>query len=58
MTWSGAGPLIGYTGEGVAFRAQALLTGDGAYEGLSALLDFDGDRFAGLVFKGDLPPMP
>lgn len=41
---------------------QALLVGHEAYEGLSALLFYDGDytfeRFEGLIFEGEMPLMP
>jgi len=52
------------TGESLTDGDTYLCIGGGGYEGLSAVLvskymaDSFGDDFSGLIFSGDLPPLP
>jgi hypothetical protein len=65
--WSGGGPLYALpftdSDEGAFGTDQPtwVLTGEGAYDGLTAVLRVDfGEEgtFGGVVFEGDLPPAP
>ena len=60
--WAGSGHGVFGTDGG---HGQVTLTGGGAYEGLSALLDLTRSatdltvlEFDGFIFESDLPPMP
>jgi hypothetical protein len=52
------------TGESLTDGDTHLCIGGGGYEGLSAVLvttymaDTFGDEFSGLIFSGELPPLP
>jgi hypothetical protein len=58
--WAGQG--TGIQGPGLAESDVIVLTGSGAYDGLSAYLMMDwgygGGRFRGAVFPGEMPPLP
>lgn len=60
---SWAGTARGVAGADGTTQLHYALTGEGAYEGLSAMFAQDNSgwptvRFDGWIFEGDLPPMP
>jgi hypothetical protein len=66
-SWSGQGTSVGHNGAGMSPEDALgldtfVLTGAGAYEGLSAILIVDptGDQPAveGVIFAGEMPPAP
>ena len=62
-SWSGQNTNIHHSGEGIPEDEETnlnttLLTGEGAYEGLSAHLVVDGDAVEGIIFAGESPPFP
>jgi hypothetical protein len=65
-SWSGTSPGVGFNGADVAAEEEvdfqtALLTGEGAYDGLSAILLVDfaqrdgGGDIKGVIYPGELP---
>jgi len=59
-SWIGEG--TGLQGAGLGEQDAIILTGQGAYEGLTAYLVLDwslgGGRFRGAIFPGEMPPQP
>ena len=60
--WSGVSTTYSASGPGVMGAARdvdtIIATGEGAYEGLTAYLVIDGGVVEGLVFPGEMPPLP
>ncbi len=66
-SWSGQGTSVGYNGSGIPEEEMLgldtwVLTGAGAYEGLSAILLVDATKdqppVDGVIFAGEMPPAP
>jgi len=56
------GESVGLQGPGLGESDTITLTGEGAYEGLGAIVIMDwglgGGRFRGAIFPGEMPPLP
>jgi len=53
-----AGTASGFFDQDGGHHGVEFLTGHGAYEGLFATIGFTADGAEGLIFEGEMPPMP